>query len=468
MQGSPAAAARLAEVRELLGRRQALHRSLSERLTGLGGEIEALRQRRDQAWTRLRHERDEAAALERRLDQLVPRYLARAAAVEARRERAAQALADLASLSRKTELDSTVRARLLAISPLMLDRLRHAEQGLAAQRPDALIRRHHEIEARGPALLAERQNLEATRDRRQRQQRVAAARLERLAAEVVRLGQEQAGLARRMLQAESAHLARAEPGAAEPALPDDGLVARRGSRIGAAMVRGTMAGPPSLAIGAGASQPAASQVVAGVPTPGAELVRPQLAVQAELPAMPPPPAKPANVVIKGDLGMPSPAASRDATQGARSFEVAFVDSIPSARAVAPPAPRAVGLRTPIKPIPGRVATSRRDGDSSGLTFLGEAGQSVAAPEAGRVVFAQDFLSYGPLLIIEHAPDYHTLLWGFARLDVEAEDRVRAGQIVGVVGASDAQAAELHMEIRRNGRPVNPSRWLAASNSKVRS
>jgi septal ring factor EnvC (AmiA/AmiB activator) len=131
--------------------------------------------------------------------------------------------------------------------------------------------------------------------------------------------------------------------------------------------------------------------------------------------------------------------------------------------------RLVRLRTPIKPIPGKVARSLRYGNSSsGLTFLGEAGQSVAAPEAGRVVFAQDFLSYGLLLIIENAPEYHTLLWGFARLDVEADDRVRAGQVVGVMGAGKAQAAELHLEIRRNGRPVNPSRWLAASNSKVRS
>ena len=52
------------------------------------------------------------------------------------------------------------------------------------------------------------------------------------------------------------------------------------------------------------------------------------------------------------------------------------------------------------------------------------------------MFAAPFRSYGLLLIIEHQPEYHTLLWGFAELDVEVGDQVRAGQIVGVM-ASDA-------------------------------
>jgi septal ring factor EnvC (AmiA/AmiB activator) len=92
---------------------------------------------------------------------------------------------------------------------------------------------------------------------------------------------------------------------------------------------------------------------------------------------------------------------------------------------------------------------------------------VAAPEDGRVVFASAFKSYGLLLIIEHDSEYHTLLWGFSRLDVEAGDRVDTGQIVGVMGESGPEPPKLHVELRRHGRPVNPLPWLAASSSKVR-
>jgi len=92
---------------------------------------------------------------------------------------------------------------------------------------------------------------------------------------------------------------------------------------------------------------------------------------------------------------------------------------------------------------------------------------VAAPEGGREVFAGGFKSYGLLLIIEHQREYHTLLWGFSKLDVETGDRVRTGQIVGVMAADVEGPPELHVEVRRNGRPVNPLPWLAASSNKVR-
>ena len=71
------------------------------------------------------------------------------------------------------------------------------------------------------------------------------------------------------------------------------------------------------------------------------------------------------------------------------------------------------------------------------------------------------------MIIEHQREYHTLLWGFSELDVAKGDRVRTGQIVGVMAADAERPPELHVELRRNGRPVNPLPWLAASSNKVR-
>jgi septal ring factor EnvC (AmiA/AmiB activator) len=68
-----------------------------------------------------------------------------------------------------------------------------------------------------------------------------------------------------------------------------------------------------------------------------------------------------------------------------------------------------------------------------------------------------------LLIIEHEREYHTLLWGFARLAVGSGMPVRAGQVVGIMGASSSDPPLLHVERRRHGRPIN----LAASSSGIR-
>ena len=59
------------------------------------------------------------------------------------------------------------------------------------------------------------------------------------------------------------------------------------------------------------------------------------------------------------------------------------------------------------------------------------GDPVAAPVSGRVVFAGPFKRYGPLLIIQH-DEYHTVLWGFAQLEVVVDDLVVEGQTLGLI------------------------------------
>jgi septal ring factor EnvC (AmiA/AmiB activator) len=97
-----------------------------------------------------------------------------------------------------------------------------------------------------------------------------------------------------------------------------------------------------------------------------------------------------------------------------------------------------------------------------MSMAAAPGQGVAAPVDGRIVFAGGFKSYGLLLIIEHEREYHTLLWGFAWLDVSPGDHVQAGQVVGIMGARGDDPPVLHVERRRHGRPIN----LAASSSGI--
>ena len=116
--------------------------------------------------------------LERELDRLVPRLLARSAAVRERREQVARLLADFATSSRQVELDQTIRARMLAISPLMLRRLQDAEERLATleAEPDPALARKQEIERRVTELMADVQRLQQEREQKARQRAALAER----------------------------------------------------------------------------------------------------------------------------------------------------------------------------------------------------------------------------------------------------------------------------------------------------
>jgi septal ring factor EnvC (AmiA/AmiB activator) len=460
---------RLSEVRERLVRQRALQRALEQRADSLAREIDSVETHREQTWAILRSERDQASALERQLDRVVPRVLARRATIHERRARAARLLADLASTNRQVELDPTIRARMLAISPLLLQRLRSAEAGLGPleRRSDPVIAREHEIERRAPLLMAETQRLQRQRDQQQQQRRMVVTRLERLNAQVQELSSEQQRLAQTVLSNEVAYAVRAGPRPDQPALRADGPMRPTGDIRPDATVKGALPEASQLAFSVHAVQPSSPQLMAAAPQAVAS-TQPALTAHAELAALPPPPAKPVGAARRGELT----AAAYGSADGATPLDVVFLDpapladvgsQVPVARLPRPPAP--------IMPVPGEVVNplgdQGNDPDKPGITIVAMPGQAVAAPEDGRVVFAAPFRSYGLLLIIEHQREYHTLLWGLADLDVAVGDQVRAGQIVGVMAADGARPPELHVELRRNGRPVNPLPWVAASSNKVR-
>ena len=140
-----------------------------------------------------------------------------------------------------------------------------------------------------------------------------------------------------------------------------------------------------------------------------------------------------------------------------------------------PPPRGSGTTVASKPAPktypapgwawptsGRVAeaygASART--ESGIRIAGKTGQAVYAVAAGEVVYAGDGLpSYGQMLIIEHN-DTWLSAYGFnSKLRVKEGDRVKARARVADMGTTPAGAAQLHFEIRRNGQPVDPLRYL---------
>jgi septal ring factor EnvC (AmiA/AmiB activator) len=453
---------RLAEVRERLERRRALQRNLQVQVDALAAEIEALRAQREKASAVLQAERQQARVLEQRLDRLVPRLLARMAEADEGRAQAAGALVDLARRSQSPRLDPRIRARMLALRPLMLDRLRTLEQGAVSLggRPAWMIARHAQIERSLPELMAAQQRLQHERTQKRRLRQIASDRLRDLDVEVRLLGEEQARLARRFPRHDAATMARAEPPADQHASPDLAGTRRTPARS-VSVDKGSADPIGRVARVADAWSRAAARVVE-TPGSGAAVDAAELALDAAWPSTPP-----ARVKARHSATPPAwPSASRDAidraVSAATQLDMLFS---PNGGLSGRNAGRARGVRStpPLLPRPDGTREGALVAHGGGeLTIPAAPGQAVAAPVEGRVAFAGRFKSYGLLLILEHEAEYHTLLWGFAQLDVHHGDEVEVGQIVGIMDARGDDPPVLHVERRRNGRPVD----MAASSNGI--
>lgn len=106
------------------------------------------------------------------------------------------------------------------------------------------------------------------------------------------------------------------------------------------------------------------------------------------------------------------------------------------------------------------------GDARGITLETQPAAQIVAPYDGQVVFAGPFRDYGQLLIIEHGEGYHMLLAGFERIDSAVSQTLLAGEPVGVMARPTEGSPRLYIELRHDGRPINPLPWLATPIGKV--
>lgn len=116
------------------------------------------------------------------------------------------------------------------------------------------------------------------------------------------------------------------------------------------------------------------------------------------------------------------------------------------------------------PATGRVlrgfGASSAAGANKGIDIGGATGDPVFAAAAGEVVYAGDGLrGYGELLILKHGDAYLTAYGRNDRLLVKEGDRVKARQKIAEIGSNGSDESSLHFEIRKEGRPVDPARFL---------
>ena len=98
--------------------------------------------------------------------------------------------------------------------------------------------------------------------------------------------------------------------------------------------------------------------------------------------------------------------------------------------------------------------------NKGIDVGGNRGQRILAARSGQVVYAGDGLkAYGLLIIIKHDDQYISAYAYNEGSFVKEGDVVKRGQKIALMGSIGGQRPTLHFEIRRDGRPVDPTRYL---------
>ena len=113
----------------------------------------------------------------------------------------------------------------------------------------------------------------------------------------------------------------------------------------------------------------------------------------------------------------------------------------------------------IWPTEGKIVGTF-DGGKKGIDIAGKSGQAVIASGAGKVMYAGSGIrGYGNLVIVKHT---NNLLSAYAHnktIVVKEGQTVARGEKIAEMGNSDSDSVKLHFEIRQQGKPVDPSKFL---------
>ncbi len=137
---------------------------------------------------------------------------------------------------------------------------------------------------------------------------------------------------------------------------------------------------------------------------------------------------------------------------------------PAVTAAAPkPQPELAGADEVVDwswPVTGPVLAGFDEVKNKGLDLGGAAGDAVLAAADGKVVYVGEGLrGYGKLIILKHNNTFLTAYAHNQALLVKEDQSVRKGQKIAEMGSSDTDRVKLHFEVRRQGKPVDPAKFL---------
>ena len=98
--------------------------------------------------------------------------------------------------------------------------------------------------------------------------------------------------------------------------------------------------------------------------------------------------------------------------------------------------------------------------SKGVDIAGKAGDPIIASAGGNVSYCGEGLrGYGKLVIIKHNATYLSAYAHNQTILVKEGQSVSKGQKIAEMGSSGTDKVKLHFEVRRNGKPVDPLKYL---------
>ncbi|WP_090203798.1 peptidoglycan DD-metalloendopeptidase family protein [Ectothiorhodospira magna] len=178
-------------------------------------------------------------------------------------------------------------------------------------------------------------------------------------------------------------------------------------------------------------------------------------------ASPSPPAPPAQ--------RPSPPPATPPPRPTPPAAPAPPPAAPPARPAPPPAPpprtsppAATGTLTWQWPTEGQVIRrfEPQGTGKKGIAIAGQRGQPVRAAAPGRVVYSgSGLVGYGKLIIVKHDDSYLSAYGHNEKILVNEGATVSAGQRIALLGDTGTDRPMLHFEIRRDGKPVDPLRYM---------
>ena len=112
------------------------------------------------------------------------------------------------------------------------------------------------------------------------------------------------------------------------------------------------------------------------------------------------------------------------------------------------------------PSKGEVVERFDEGKNKGIGIAGKSGDPIQSAADGKVVYAGNSLrGYGNLVIVKHDNTYLTAYAHNRTLLVKEGDAVKKSQKIAEMGNTDSDRVKLHFELRKNGKPVDPSAYL---------
>ncbi len=112
------------------------------------------------------------------------------------------------------------------------------------------------------------------------------------------------------------------------------------------------------------------------------------------------------------------------------------------------------------PVQGKVVEPFSEGRTKGIDIAGKEGDPVVAAQDGQVVYSGNSLKgFGNLVIIKHSDDFVSA-YAHNKVNIAQHgQRVKRGERIAELGRTETDAPKLHFEIRSQGKPVDPLKYL---------